>query len=65
MFDAEKQVILEQGIATLKELYCTGCSEFYNGFKETGFSEDQAFRLTRDWLIAVVTRPIDDLPSEQ
>lgn len=65
MLDPAKQAIFSQGIAAMKEFYCGGCAGLYGGFKDEGFSEEQAFRLTRDWLIAIVVKPPEDIPPEQ
>lgn len=40
----------EQGTSLLRDLIPPACWSMHAAFMEQGFSEAQAFRLTRDWM---------------
>jgi hypothetical protein len=44
----------DQSLRAFKD-FSKGTRTLYNDFRDSGFSKEEAFQLTRDWLIATVS----------
>ena len=50
MIDAKMISDLDQGIACMREVVGPAAFAAYTGFREAGFTEEQAFELAKEWL---------------
>ncbi|MEK0326755.1 MAG: hypothetical protein QQN63_13735 [Nitrosopumilus sp.] len=51
---------MDQAMAALLDLIPRAAYRMYQRFKEEGFSEAQAFRLSRDWLMVTLSTEKED-----